>query len=54
MYLSERSQYNLQAIMFYELIDTSASDGYGLVLSDGVTKTQAYSTLKSFVAANPV
>jgi Glycosyl hydrolase catalytic core len=52
-YLQERSQYNLESIMFYELIDSSASDGYGLVLSDGVTKTQAYSAYKSFVAANP-
>ena len=49
-----REQYNLQAIMFYEMIDTSTSDGYGLVLSDGVTKTQAYSAFKSYIAANPV
>jgi hypothetical protein len=49
-----RSTYNLQSILFYELIDTSASDGYGLVLSDGVTKTQAYSAFKSYATANPV
>jgi hypothetical protein len=53
-YESLRSQYNIQSILFYEMIDTTTSDGYGLVQSDGVTKNQAYSAFKSFVAANPV
>jgi hypothetical protein len=53
-YASLRSQYNIQSILFYELMDTSTSDGYGLILSDGVTKNPSYSAFKSFVAANPV
>ncbi|RFU47499.1 glycosyl hydrolase [Paraburkholderia sp. DHOC27] len=53
-YNTLRQTYNLQSVMFYELIDVSTSDGYGLVQSDGVTKTEAYSAFKNYVAANPV
>jgi Glycosyl hydrolase catalytic core len=53
-YASLRSKYNIQSVMFYELIDASTSDAYGLVMSDGVTKTQAYYAFKNFVASNPV
>ena len=53
-YVSLRSQYNIQSIMFYELMDTTTSDLYGLMLSDGVTKNPSFSAFQSFVAANPV
>lgn len=49
-YRSIKDTYNIQSIMMYCLIDPA----YGLVQNDGVTKNQAYSTFKQFVAANPV
>jgi hypothetical protein len=49
-YRSVMSQYNIQSIMMYCLIDPD----YGLVQEDGVTKNPAYTSFKQFVAANPV
>lgn len=53
-YYSVRTQYNLQSIMLYELISTASSDDFGLIETDGTTKTPAYAAFKSFTAANPV
>jgi hypothetical protein len=53
-YYSVREQYNIQSVMFYELISTnSTSDDFGLIESDGATKRLAYSAFKAFTAANP-
>lgn len=53
-YYSVRQQYNLQSIMFYELISAASTDDFGLIETDGATKRVAYSAFKAFTAANPV
>lgn len=53
-YYSVREQYNLQSVMMYELISTSSTDDFGLIATDGTTKSPAYAAFKSFTAANPL
>jgi hypothetical protein len=45
-----RTQYNIQTIMLYAVIDES----YGLLQDDGVTRNGTYQVFKDFIAANPV
>jgi hypothetical protein len=49
-YKSIKDKYNIQCIMLYAVID----DSYGLVKTDGVTKSAAYDAYKNFTRANPV
>ncbi|SAL34327.1 Glycosyl hydrolase catalytic core [Caballeronia telluris] len=49
-YKSVKDKYNIQCVMLYAVID----DNYGLVKTDGVTKTAAYDAFKNFTRANPV
>jgi hypothetical protein len=53
-YYSVRTQYNLQSVMMYELISAAANDDFGLIETDGTTKTPAYAAFKAFTAAHPV
>ncbi|RFU47219.1 lipopolysaccharide biosynthesis protein [Paraburkholderia sp. DHOC27] len=53
-YHAVRAQYNLESIMMYEMISAASSDDFGLIGTDGATKTLAYSAFKTFTAANPV
>jgi hypothetical protein len=49
-YKSIKDKYNIQCIMLYAVID----DNYGLVKTDGVTKSAAYDAYKNFTRANPI
>jgi hypothetical protein len=53
-YYSVREQYNLQSVMMYELISSASTDDFGLIETDGITKTEAYTAFKAFTAANAV
>jgi hypothetical protein len=52
-YYTVRSQYNLESVMLYQLIDLS-NNLFGLVDTNGVTKKTAYAAFKNFTAAHPV
>lgn len=53
-YYSVREQYGLQSVMMYELISAASNDDFGLIETDGTTKTPAYPAFKGFTAANQV
>jgi hypothetical protein len=52
-YYGVRTQYNLESVMLYQLIDLPGNL-FGIVGTDGVTKKSAYTAFKNFTAAHPV